>query len=118
MKRRRLWVFVIAAAVIGASEAQSAAGQTTSRAPGQHEVLSQHEGPALTLRAALDEALAKNPELVALREQLSVTRERPAQERGLAPPMLETTIWQWPINSLNPANTNMYMFMATQDLPG
>jgi outer membrane protein TolC len=34
------------------------------------------------------------------------------------PPMLETSIWQWPINSLNPANTNMYMFLATQDLPG
>jgi outer membrane protein TolC len=72
----------------------------------------------LTLRAALDEALAKNPELLALRAQLGVTRERPAQERSLTPPMLETSIWQWPINSLNPANTNMYMFLATQDLPG
>ena len=32
--------------------------------------------------------------------------------------MLEGTIWQWPINSLNPANTNMYMFMVGQELPG
>jgi outer membrane protein TolC len=32
--------------------------------------------------------------------------------------MLEGQIWQWPINTLNPANTNMYMFMATQELPG
>ena len=34
------------------------------------------------------------------------------------PPMAETQIWQWPINTLNPANTNMYMFMVGQDLPG
>ncbi len=118
MTRRRLWAFMIAAVAIGASDPQSAAGQATSAAPGQHVALTRYEGPALTLRAALDEALAKNPELVALRAQLGVTRERPAQERTLAPPMLETTIWQWPINSLNPANTNMYMFLATQDLPG
>ena len=32
--------------------------------------------------------------------------------------MAETQIWQWPINSLNPADTNMYMFMVGQDLPG
>ena len=32
--------------------------------------------------------------------------------------MVETQIWQWPINTLTPANTNMFMFMATQELPG
>ena len=32
--------------------------------------------------------------------------------------MAEAQIWQWPINTLNPVNTNMYMFMVTQDLPG
>src|SRR5207244_1848563 len=26
--------------------------------------------------------------------------------------------WQWPIDTLNPANTNMYMLMFSQDLPG
>ena len=72
----------------------------------------------LTLKAALDEALAKNLDLAALRAQVQVTRERPAQERSLAPPMLEGTIWQWPVNSINPANTNMYMFMVGQELPG
>jgi cobalt-zinc-cadmium efflux system outer membrane protein len=109
---------VIAALMIGGGSQFVAAGQVTNPAPGQHQELRRYDGPALTLRAALDEALAKNPELVALRAQLGVTRERPAQERSLAPPMLETTIWQWPINTLNPANTNMYMFMATQELPG
>jgi cobalt-zinc-cadmium efflux system outer membrane protein len=47
-----------------------------------------------------------------------VARQRPNQERGLNPPMAEATIWQWPINTLNPANTNMYMFMLGQELPG
>ena len=86
---------------------------------GAQDVAHQHgDGPPLSLPAALDEALAKNPELIALRAQLPVVRTRPAQERALMPPMLEGTVWQWPINTLNPANTNMYMFMLGQDLPG
>src|SRR6266851_4727411 len=117
MTRRRLWLSMIAAVVMAVSEPHPAVGQTTPT-PGQHEALTHYEGPPLTLRAALDEALAKNPELVAVRAQIGVTRERPAQERSLAPPMVEATIWQWPINSLNPANTNMYMFMVGQELPG
>jgi outer membrane protein TolC len=76
------------------------------------------EGPPLTLRAAIDEALGNNLDLAALAAHVQVTRERPAQERALMPPMLEGTIWQWPLNSINPANTNMYMFMLGQDLPG
>src|ERR1700680_3648936 len=77
-----------------------------------------YDGPPLSLPAALDEALAKNPDLIALRAQLPVVRTRPAQERALMPPMVEGTVWQWPINTLNPANTNMFMFMLGQDLPG
>jgi cobalt-zinc-cadmium efflux system outer membrane protein len=83
----------------------------------QHEQR-HYDGPPLSLPAAVDEALAKNAELRALRTQLPVVRARPAQERALPPPMLEGTVWQWPINTLNPANTNMYMFMLGQDLPG
>ena len=94
------------------------AGQTTSSGSGQHEDLAHYEGPALTLGAALDEALARNPELIEGRADLGVKRERPAQQRSLAPPMLDASIWQWPVNTLNPANTNMYMFTATQELPG
>jgi outer membrane protein TolC len=45
-------------------------------------------------------------------------RLRPAQERFLAPPMLEAQIWQWPLNTINPWNTNMYMFMVSQEIPG
>ena len=76
------------------------------------------DGPALSLKAALDEALANNPELAALRSQVETVRLRPAQERFLSPPMLEAQIWQWPLNTLNPWNTNMYMFMVSQELPG
>ncbi len=32
--------------------------------------------------------------------------------------MFEAQIWRWPINTLNPANVDMYMFSMTQSLPG
>jgi cobalt-zinc-cadmium efflux system outer membrane protein len=86
--------------------------------PQEHPGHAAAEGPPLTLKAALDEALAKNLDLAALRAQVEVSHQRPAQERSLAPPMLEATIWQWPVNSINPANTNMYMFMVGQEFPG
>src|SRR5204862_6115243 len=72
----------------------------------------------VTLQDLLREALDRNPELAALRQQIDVTRQRPAQQRSLNPPMAEAQIWQWPLNTLNPANTNMYMFMVSQELPG
>ena len=77
-----------------------------------------YNGPPLTVDDAVAEAIVKNPDLLAVAHQQDVARARPAQERSLPPPMVETQIWQWPINSLNPANTNMFMFMATQELPG
>lgn len=84
----------------------------------QHGASSHVEGQPVTLQSLLQEALEKNPELAALRDQIAVARQRPMQERGLPPPMAEAQIWQWPINSLNPADTNMYMFMVSQDIPG
>ena len=71
-----------------------------------------------TVGEAVEEALARHPDLVALRRQFEAAAERPAQERFLAPPMAELQAWQWPINTINPANTNMYMFMAGQEIPG
>lgn len=75
-------------------------------------------GPPLSLSAALREARNKNLELIALRRLFESTRFRSAEQRFLSPPMIEAQIWQWPINTPNPANTNMYMFMASQDIPG
>jgi Outer membrane efflux protein len=115
MKRQIVWVSVLFA--LGAGRV-TMAGQTTAGADRQEHGAYAAEGPPLTLKAALGEGLSKNLDLAALRAQVQVTRERPAQERSLMPPMLEGTIWQWPVNTLNPANTNMYMFMVGQDLPG
>lgn len=75
-------------------------------------------GPPLTLRAAVAEALEHNPELLALRAAHEAARAAPTQARYLAPPMLETQIWSWPVTTLNPAKTDMYMFTAEQELPG
>lgn len=76
------------------------------------------QGAPLTLRAALDEAAARNPELVALRQQYEAARSVPAQERFLGPPMLEAQIWGWPITTANPVRTDMYMFTLEQEIPG
>jgi outer membrane protein TolC len=85
-----------------------------------HSVVTQrvYEGPTLTLSAAIDEALQRNPELIALRRQFEATEQRPAQERFLMPPSFEAQIWQWPLTTVNPLNTNMYMFTIQQELPG
>ncbi len=84
----------------------------------QHEASTRIEGPPVSLQTLLQEALETNPDLAALRDQIAVARLRPSQERGLPPPIAEAQIWQWPINTLNPVDTNMYMFMLGQDIPG
>jgi cobalt-zinc-cadmium efflux system outer membrane protein len=75
------------------------------------------DGPPLTLRAALDEALERNPDLLAARAALEAERLRPSQERFLMAPMLEAQIWQWPLDRANPAKAT-YMFEAQQVIPG
>ncbi len=84
----------------------------------QHAGPPVYDGPPLTLRAALTEALANNPTLVAARLEFESIRQRRAQEGFLNPPTLEAQVWQWPLTSVNPLNTNMYMFTASQEIPG
>jgi cobalt-zinc-cadmium efflux system outer membrane protein len=109
----------IAALALASLGASAARGQVRSTGAAQHpQEYRNYEGPPVTLTALLQEAAERNPDLVALRDQIDVVRQRPAQERGLNPPMVEAQIWQWPINSINPADTNMYMFMISQELPG
>ena len=81
-------------------------------------VRAQDDPPPLTIQVAVDEALRRNPDLLALQQQFEAARERPSQERFLAPPTFEAQIWQWPINTLNPTGTGMYMFTVGQELPG
>jgi outer membrane protein, heavy metal efflux system len=113
---RKTVLVTIAVLSIGTSEV---AGQGSTSVGAQHAQQYRHyEGPPVALADLLREALEKNPDLIALRQQIDVARHRPAQERGLSPPLGPAQIWQWPINSINPANTNMYMFMISQELPG
>ena len=72
----------------------------------------------LTLRDALQEARRANPELVALQRQYESTTAAIPEARFLDPPALETQIWGWPVTTVNPARTDMYMFTAEQSLPG
>jgi outer membrane protein, heavy metal efflux system len=113
--RPSIVVFVLAttalAAGVPAVAAQDLVHQHRERAP-------IYEGPPLSVAEAIAEAIESHPELASLRAQLPVMRARPAQERALAPPMLEGAIWQWPINTLNPWNTNMFMLMMSQEIPG
>jgi cobalt-zinc-cadmium efflux system outer membrane protein len=124
-KRVRAVVPILVTLAISAADRRQVDAQTPAASVVPQDSAHQHaderrqyDGPPLSMPAALDEALARNPDLLALRAQLPVVRTRPAQERALMPPMVEGTVWQWPINTLNPANTNMYMFMLGQELPG
>lgn len=82
-------------------------------------VAAQAPDPApLTLVAAIDEALANSPVLGAARLEVEAVRQRRRQAGYLDPPTLEAQIWQWPLTSINPLDTNMYMFTARQDIPG
>ena len=115
---RKIVVVSVAAALCAMWVESAVAGQVQGGAAQHPQEYRHYEGPPVTLTALLQEAAARNPSLSALRQQADVIRKRPAQERGLNPPMAEAQIWQWPINSINPANTNMYMFMVSQELPG
>ena len=55
-----------------------------------------YQGPPLTLRGAIDEALEHNPTLVAAHRQFEAARQRPAQERFLMP-INSFAISKWPI---------------------
>ena len=72
----------------------------------------------LTLNAALDEALQRNPDLIALRREYDAALAVPAGSRFLDPPSFEAQIWAWPVTTLNPIRTDMYMLTMEQMLPG
>ena len=120
--RTRVTVFLLWIGVgMTAKPAHLHAGASTQQSQQQPAMVhaeAQPTGPPVSLAELLQEALEKNPELAALRAQVDVVKQRPAQERFLAAPMAEAQIWQWPFNSINPADTNFYSFMVTQDLPG
>lgn len=95
--------FVCVLTVVAVFVAASARGQDT--------------GP-LRLRDALREAIRGNPELIALQRRYETAQAAIPEARFLEPPMFETQIWGWPVTTLNPSRTDMYMFTAEQALPG
>ena len=76
------------------------------------------EAQPLTLQMALGETLARNPRLIVLRRQHAAMRLRPGQMLALEPPTFEAQIWQWPLNTLNGRDANMFMFTVGQSFPG
>ena len=72
----------------------------------------------LSLHEALLEARRANPELIALQHQADSVRTAVPASGFLEPPMIEGQIWGWPVTTLNPARTQMYMFTGEQALPG
>jgi outer membrane protein TolC len=77
-----------------------------------------YDGAPLTMAQAIDEAVARNPTLSAARLEYEATRQKRRQEGFLDPPSFEAEIWQWPLTTVNPLDTNMYMFTMQQALPG
>ena len=74
--------------------------------------------PPLHLADAIEWARTHHPSLAGAAARVSAARQGPEMARSLMPPMLDATIWQWPVTSANPADVNMYMFMLEQELPG
>jgi outer membrane protein TolC len=103
-------------ALLAVAAEQSALAQSPEHLHGITQRV--YDGPPLSLSAAVDDALSRNPALITLRRQYDASRQRPAQQRFLMPPTFEAQIWQWPVTTVNPLNTNMYMFMIQQELPG
>ncbi|MBI4262930.1 MAG: TolC family protein [Acidobacteria bacterium] len=115
-----LWLLLAAPSFASEPAAEAAASPALQLQEHLHspDVLRRVEGPALTFEAALSEALERNPELVALRRAFDAAKLRPSQERFLMAPTFEAQIWQWPVSSISPLDTNMYMFTAGQEIPG
>src|SRR5690349_20203292 len=72
----------------------------------------------LSLEDAVRHALTHNADIAASRQQIEPLRSKTQLSRVLPPPTLEAQIWQWPVNSVDPRNTDSFMLMASQDLPG
>ena len=113
-----LWITVVPAVSRAGPPGAAAESTVVSERPASPGV-ARADGPRpLTLEAAVDTAMARNLRIVALRREFDVLRHRPAQARYLSAPTFEAQVWQWPVNTGNPANTNMYMLMFGQALPG
>lgn len=76
------------------------------------------EAPPLHLADAIAFARDHHPSVAGATARAAAARQGSEVARGLMPPMVDATIWQWPVTSFNPGDVNMYMFMLEQELPG
>src|SRR5437870_11634030 len=104
-----VFLFVLAALFRGELQARSAlSGPAAEWAAVQDELRHidpgprRYDGPPLTLKQALDEALAANLEPDALRSEVGAIQFSRAEEGSLEPPMAEAEAWQWSLNMLKP----------------
>src|SRR5689334_10564910 len=113
--RTRVTVFLLWMGLVGTTSMhlRAAPSEQSQQPPAMVHTEAAPTGPRVSLAALLQEALENNPDLAALRAQVDVIRQRPIQQRFLDPPMAEAQVWQWPFNSINPADTNFYSFMVT-----
>ena len=127
----RTFSFVLALSLVGTMPVHSATRSDTSPSATLAPMLDRvrtglrigqrqptPDTPALTLDVAVADALERNPTLIVLRRQYEAATYRPARQLALAPPSFEAQIWQWPLSTLNPSRTNMYMFTVGQEIPG
>ena len=113
-----LWITVVPTVSRAGPPGASAESTALSERPASPGVARADGRRPLTLETAVDTAMARNLRIVALRREFDVLRHRPAQARYLSAPTFEAQVWQWPVNTGNPANTNMYMLMFGQAVPG
>src|SRR6187455_947199 len=72
----------------------------------------------LSLAEARRDALARDPMLAGLNAEKEAASQRARQPAVLDPPMMEGQVWQWPVNTLNPSQVDMYMVSVSQEFPG
>ncbi len=72
--------------------------------------------PSLALPDLIQEALARNPELVAARKQWEASTSRIAQARSLDDPTLSVHLWNFP-QTFNVTQTQNSIFGLSQNLP-
>jgi outer membrane protein, heavy metal efflux system len=82
------------------------------------DTIPSREPPPLRLVDAIAWAREHHPSQASAAARVTAARQAPAMARSLMPPMVDATIWQWPVTTINPADVNMYMFMLEQELPG
>lgn len=78
--RRATGILVLGALMLVTEPLPAVGGQGGVSMQSQHpQEYRRYEGPPVTLQALLQEAINSNPELAALRQQTTVTRQRPVQ---------------------------------------